>query len=135
MRDANRTRNAQVRGYALGGMVKTVPREKEQAGGFSQRLARIRPAQSDIDRRGVISPSESATKDTMQPRQIDDTQSFAKGGKVKKVAGQPRGKEDGIIAVQKGEYVVRKAAARKYGPRKMAAVNAGTAKINVPKKR
>ena len=37
--------------------------------------------------------------------------------------------------MQKGEYVVRKAATRKYGSRKMAAVNAGTAKVSAPKKR
>lgn len=55
------------------------------------------------------------------------------GGKVTRVAGPKRGKEDGLIAVQKGEYVVRKAAAQKHGPKKMAAVNAGTARITVPK--
>ena len=55
------------------------------------------------------------------------------GGKVTRVTGPKRGKEDGLIAVQKGEFVVRKAAAIKYGPAKMRAVNAGTARITVPK--
>ena len=35
-------------------------------------------------------------------------QDFAKGGPIKKVSGKPRGKEDGTIAVQRGEYVVRR---------------------------
>lgn len=59
--------------------------------------------------------------------------SMAKGGKITRVAGKPVGKEDGLIAVQKGEFVVRKAAVQKHGPAKMAAVNKGTARITIPK--
>lgn len=55
------------------------------------------------------------------------------GGKVTKVTGPKRGKEDGLIAVQKGEFVVKKSVTRKQGDRKMAALNAGKAKV-VPKR-
>lgn len=58
---------------------------------------------------------------------------LAKGGKITRTAGPKVGKEDGLIAVQKGEYVVRKDATQKYGPAKMAAVNKGTARIETPK--
>lgn len=64
----------------------------------------------------------------------DDEIGMRKGGKVTRVSGSKRGKEDGTIAVQKGEFVVRKAAVQKHGPAKMAAVNKGTARITVPKK-
>ncbi|HXJ61863.1 MAG TPA: hypothetical protein VNU68_34930 [Verrucomicrobiae bacterium] len=57
----------------------------------------------------------------------------AKGGKVTKVAGKPVGRDDGLIAAQKGEHVIKRASAQKYGDRKMAAVNRGTAKVTMPK--
>lgn len=70
----------------------------------------------------------------MAPKNPDDNeQGLAKGGTVKKVVGGKRGKDDGVIAAKRGEFVVRKEAAAKYGPAKMAAVNKGTAKITVPK--
>lgn len=64
----------------------------------------------------------------------DELGGYKKGGKIKRVAGKPIGKDDGVIAAQKGEYVVRKAAAQKYGARKLGAVNRGTARISAGKK-
>lgn len=54
----------------------------------------------------------------------EDTE-LAKGGTIKKVAGKPIGKDDGIIAAQVGEYVVKKAAANKLGTKVLDAVNKG----------
>lgn len=64
----------------------------------------------------------------------DNEQGLAKGGRVTRPIGGKRGKDDGLIAAQKGEFVVRKSSAQKYGPKKMAAVNRGTAKITAPKR-
>lgn len=93
---------------------------------------------------------DNLVKNTRRPRLVDDPmdiggdldarmskdtpRDMAKGGKITRVAGPKRGEEDGLIAVQKGEFVVRKAAVQKHGDRKMAAVNNGTAKITVPKR-
>lgn len=55
----------------------------------------------------------------------DNEQSLAKGGTVKRT---------GSIKAHKGEVVIRKAAVQKHGPKKMAAVNKGTAKITMPSK-
>lgn len=67
----------------------------------------------------------------------DNEQGLAKGGKVRKVVGKakPGSKDEGLVGAQKGEYMVRKAAAHMYGDRKMAAVNAGTARVSTSKKR
>lgn len=56
------------------------------------------------------------------------------GGKITRTTGPKIGREDGVIAAQKGEYVIKKASVRKYGPAKMAAVNSGRAKVTVPGK-
>jgi hypothetical protein len=57
----------------------------------------------------------------------DDTNApgYAKGGKVKKT---------GTAKVHKGEQVIKKAAAQKYGAKKLGAVNRGTARISAGKK-
>lgn len=48
-----------------------------------------------------------------------------KGGTIKRVAGKPFGKEDGLIGAQKGEYVVRKAAVKKLGMPALNQINKG----------
>ncbi len=50
---------------------------------------------------------------------------YRKGGMVKKT---------GPAKVHKGEEVVKKSSATKYGPAKMAAVNKGTARISTAKR-
>jgi len=55
-------------------------------------------------------------------------------GLVTRTSGPKIGKDDGVIAAQKGEFVVKRASAKKYGTKKLAAVNAGRAKITVPGK-
>ena len=47
------------------------------------------------------------------------------GGKIKRVAGKPIGKDDGLIPAQRGEYVVRKSAVKKLGTKVLNQVNKG----------
>jgi hypothetical protein len=50
---------------------------------------------------------------------------YKRGGKITRVAGKPIGKEDGLIAAQKGEYVIKKAAAKKLGTGVLNKINQG----------
>jgi uncharacterized protein YdaT len=52
-----------------------------------------------------------------------------KGGKIESTEGPPIGKDDGIIAAQKGEYVIRKSAVEKYGTKFLDSINEGTHKV------
>jgi hypothetical protein len=53
-------------------------------------------------------------------------------GKISKVSGTPVGKDDGFIPAQVGEFVVKKSAVKKLGPKAMATINRG--KIPAKKK-
>lgn len=59
----------------------------------------------------------------------DDT--FSRGGRIKRTVGPRIGKEDGLIAAQKGEYVIKKAAVNKLGNKALATINRG----KLPQKR
>ena len=48
-----------------------------------------------------------------------------KGGPIRRTVGPKIGKEDGLIAAQKGEYVIRKSAAQKLGTKVLNQVNKG----------
>jgi hypothetical protein len=48
-----------------------------------------------------------------------------KGGPIRKTYGPKLGKEDGVIAAQRGEYVVRKSAAKKLGKSALDTINRG----------
>jgi len=51
---------------------------------------------------------------------------LAKGGPVKTLGGpDPAGPDDGYAALDKGEYVVKKSAAKKVGSKAMNAINKG----------
>lgn len=69
---------------------------------------------------GVGSPDSNTAG--MRSREQD---SYRKGGTIKKTYGPRIGKEDGIIAAQKGEYVVRKDAVKKLGKKVLDTVNKG----------
>lgn len=78
-----------------------------------------------------IDPSPAtADKNTLRgmppANPADNEQSLAKGGKVKRT---------GPVKAHQGEHVIKRASAQKYGGRKMAAVNAGTAKVTTAKRR
>ncbi len=47
------------------------------------------------------------------------------GGKITEVAGKPIGKDDGIIAAQRGEFVVKKSAVKKLGSAVLNEINKG----------
>lgn len=49
----------------------------------------------------------------------------AKGGEIKEVAGKPIGNDDGIIAAQRGEFVVKKSAVKKLGSAVLNEINKG----------
>ena len=49
----------------------------------------------------------------------------ARGGKIKRTMGPKIGREDGLIAAQKGEYVVRRSAVKKLGTHVLNQVNKG----------
>lgn len=94
---------------------------------WSQNLSNTRPAYENYGDDMEVDPSP-ATRDANEVRRMQRTPGatvtgFAKGGKVKAT---------GPAKVHKGEQVIRKAAAKKYGDRKMAAVNKGTAKVTAP---
>lgn len=50
---------------------------------------------------------------------------FARGGIIKEVAGKPIGKDDGLIAAQRGEFVVKKSAVKKLGAAVLNEINKG----------
>lgn len=50
---------------------------------------------------------------------------YSAGGKITRVAGKHIGKDDGLIAAQKGEYVIRKSAVKKLGTAVLDEVNKG----------
>lgn len=94
----------------------------------------LRRFSAETDRYMQIDPSPATTDKNvvrgLPPKNPhDNEQGLAKGGKVTRPVGGKRGKEDGLVAVQKGEHVIKKSSARKYGDKKMAAVNKGTAKV------
>jgi len=43
--------------------------------------------------------------------------------KIRRTHGPPIGKEDGIIAAQKGEFVIKKSSARKLGDKALNHIN------------
>lgn len=88
---------------------------------------RIRSGTTDTGADMAINPSP-ATKDKNELRelQLGQQQGMAKGGKVKAT---------GPVKVHKGEQVIKRSSADKYGSRKMAAVNRGTAKVTTPKRK
>lgn len=53
------------------------------------------------------------------------TAGVRKGGPIRKTHGPKIGKEDGLIAAQKGEYVIRKSAVKKLGTRVLSQINKG----------
>lgn len=55
----------------------------------------------------------------------DNVEPYKRGGPIKKTYGPRIGKEDGIIAAQKGEYVIKKSAVNKLGKKALDTVNRG----------
>ena len=55
----------------------------------------------------------------------DATTGKARGGPIRRVAGKPIGKDDGLIPAQRGEYVVRRSAVKKLGEKALNTINKG----------
>lgn len=120
-------------GKASGGLIQAVA---APIPGWRDRLDMNRPSSRYTDPTMITDPSGN-TLDTNEGRAFFTGPSqigMARGGKISRVAGKPIGKDDGVIPVKRGEYVVKKASVRKYGGTKMAAVNRGTAKVTAGSK-
>jgi hypothetical protein len=63
--------------------------------------------------------------DTSLPTGDLATAGNARGGKIRRVAGKPIGKDDGLIPAQRGEFVVRKSAVNKLGTKALNTINKG----------
>lgn len=92
------------------------------------------PAQPDSIWRKIPGVSQwLAVKDTLDraarqgaPKPKDQTPpNHAAGGPVRRVVGPRVGRDDGLIAAQKGEFVVRKEAVKKLGLPAMREINQG----------
>jgi hypothetical protein len=110
---------------------------------WSKALSRNRPMRSNPDRKMRTESPNPGTTDTPDINDIERRRrekeptietGAAKGGLIKKVDGKPKGKDHGTVPAQRGEYVIKAASVKKYGPAALAAVNAGKAVITVPKK-
>lgn len=125
------------KGFASGGLVESVhPSEWD----WTDKLVSRRPMSKTIDPTMERRPSHAKTDEQMEktstpdfiqtPDREEDTRDggkkgYAKGGKITQVAGKPMGKDDGLIAAQKGEYVIRKSAVKKLGTAVLDEVNKG----------
>lgn len=126
-----------VNSYAEGGEVDVdteVSKLLAQRPNWAARLSAMRPAYSAKDTgdtAAAVDPSP-ATRDvnefTMVPAQRKEI-GLAEGGEVTDTAGPPIGKDDGLIAAQDGEWVIRKSAVKKleqdHGPDAMETINKG----------
>lgn len=70
-------------------------------------------SKSDAD---AIQAGADASKQENIPQSAD-------GGLIKKTAGKPVGRDDGIIAAQKGEYVIKKSSVDKVGKKVLDHIN------------
>lgn len=111
------------KGYAEGG--KVIKITKPEAREWKDRIPRQGHDPGDYP--SVFDELDDTTRDqNVRDGPRERTQVGMKaGGKVTKVAGKPIGKDDGLIAAQKGEYVVRKAAVKKLGTKTMDEINKG----------
>jgi len=72
---------------------------------------------------GDSTPADSSLTGGSGPG--NPTAGARKGGPIRKTYGPKIGREDGVIAAQKGEYVVRKSAVKKLGKHTLDQVNKG----------
>ena len=80
----------------------------------------------DPDRLALKHPPSEMSKEYQELYNApNEMGGYRKGGKVKKT---------GAAKVHKGEQVVKRSSAQKYGAKKMAAVNRGTARISTRKR-
>lgn len=108
------------KGYADGGKVMAAG-SPIQLGVFNakadpkMKTDAVAPGTKDQNVKDVEHPLPAAAKEL----------GAARGGKIEAVAGKPIGKDDGLIPVQVGEYVVKKSAVKKLGTAFLDQINKG----------
>ena len=119
------------RGYASGGLLGDIP---VGSGDEPQRLSSnslgnsiLGGAKTAASAYGAYKQAKyyDALSDKLKAAPETDPINSARGGKIKRVAGKPIGKDDGLIPAQKGEYVVRKSAVQKLGTGVLNTINKG----------
>ncbi len=108
---------------------------RKSKGDWEARLGRRLQNSSDADRNMDTQARAPGTRDTAQysgktseefsMSDLVDGKEMARGGKITEVAGKPIGKDDGLIAAQRGEFVVKKSAVKKLGMAVMNEINKG----------
>lgn len=87
--------------------------------------SKLQDANSVEENRIDPSPATEDNNEFARGRVAAKEIELAKGGVIRQVAGKPIGKDDGIIAAQRGEYVIKKSAVKKLGSEVLDAVNKG----------
>lgn len=113
------------RGYQDGGPVDPNSMSRQVEGGINttMKIANMANAMKGMFNSGGTPASPSGP--TQPPDTRDPTHGYKRGGPIRRVAGKPIGKDDGLIPAQKGEYVVRKSAVKKLGTKVLNQVNRG----------
>ena len=104
--------NKHAKGFAEGGQVQTEDQRDKALLDYKPGLQRQLPA-------GIRAKESQEASDKFK---VDE---HARGGKITEVAGKPIGKDDGLIAAQRGEFVVKKSAAKKLGLDVLNEINKG----------
>lgn len=84
-------------------------------------------AMSSDEQEAMIRASQPPTYNPDMLKRLGE----ASGGEINQTAGPRIGKDDGIIPVQRGEFVIKKSAVVKYGIDLLTAINDGRARITV----
>lgn len=121
-----------LKGYDQGGMVYD-PITLDMMRRQDQVVSEQEQEAEEWDKTKAKPPSQLTPVERKALRAPDELGGYSRGGKIKKTIGKKIGKDSGMIPAQRGEYVVRKNAVKKYGAQKLNAVNKGTAKITTRK--
>jgi hypothetical protein len=123
---------SKIRGYDQGGQIssdslgKSIMQGAQMAMGAYNMYSQAKAAQATaVKGTPASTPPPSPPPNAPQGAVGGDMPMAARGGRIKRVAGKPIGKDDGLIAAQKGEYVVRKAAVNKLGTKALNSINRG----------
>jgi len=91
--------------------------------------ADLAKAYKDAEKKAEKKPGSGLDKNDKNPEwtKPDDPLPglYARGGKIRRTSGPKVGKDDGLIAAQKGEFVVRKSAVNKLGTKALNTINRG----------
>lgn len=108
-------RSDRMYGHAKGGLVNAVAGR----GGKGVKLSHATGGPVDETTNAIM--RSEGERESMKPR----APFYRSGGKIAHVIGRPVGKDDGMIAAQRGEFVVRKSAVKKLGTAALDEINKG----------